>query len=125
MGGVIKGESLPGAEVIITLPNGEVHHVTVGKDGKFSFDIRGFDLKKDDTLKLHFIKDDMMVERDIVVTNEKAENGGTSGSNNSNNKKPGYLPQTGEEAAPFALAGLAIVGGVLTIVMVRKKKEVK
>lgn len=125
VGGVIKGESLPGAEVIITLPNGEVHHVTVGKDGKFSFDIRGFDLKKDDTLKLHFIKDDMMVERDIVVTNEKAENGGTSGSNNSNNKKPGYLPQTGEEAAPFALAGLAIVGGVLTIVMVRKKKEVK
>ena len=67
----------------------------------------------------------MMVERDIVVTNEKAENGGTSGSNNSNNKKPGYLPQTGEEAAPFALAGLAIVGGVLTIVMVRKKNEVK
>ena len=125
VGGVIKGESLPGAEVIITLPNGEVHHVTVGKDGKFSFDIRGFDLKKDDTLKLHFIKDDMMVERDIVVTNEKAENGGTSGSNNSNNKKPGYLPQTGEEAAPFALVGLAIVGGVLTIVMVRKKKEVK
>lgn len=86
------------------MPNGEVHHVTVGKDGKFSFDIRGFDLKKDDTLKLHFIKDDMMVERDIVVTNEKAENGGTSGSNNSNNKKPGYLPQTGEEATPFALA---------------------
>ncbi|GEQ61773.1 hypothetical protein VL4N_11470 [Vagococcus lutrae] len=125
IGGVIKGESLPGAEVIITLPNGEVHHVTVGKDGKFSFDIRGFNLKKDDTLKLHFIKDDMMVERDIVVTNEKAENGGTSGSNNSNNKKPGYLPQTGEEAAPFALAGLAIVGGVLTIVMVRKKNEVK
>ena len=125
VGGVIKGESLPGAEVIITLPNGEVHHVTVGKDGKFSFDIRGFDLKKDATLKLHFIKDDMMVERDIVVTNEKAENGGTSGSNNSNNKKPGYLPQTGEEAAPFALAGLAIVGGVLTIVMVRKKNEVK
>ncbi|WEB81365.1 5'-nucleotidase C-terminal domain-containing protein [Vagococcus lutrae] len=125
VGGVIKGESLPGAEVSITLPNGEVHYVTVGKDGKFSFDIRGFDLKKDDTLKLHFIKDDMMVERDIVVTNEKAENGGTSGSNNSNNKKPGYLPQTGEEAAPFALAGLAIVGGVLTIVMVRKKNEVK
>ena len=46
VGGVIKGESLPGARVIITLPNGEVHHVTVGKDGKFSFDIRGFDLKK-------------------------------------------------------------------------------
>ncbi|UQF18442.1 5'-nucleotidase C-terminal domain-containing protein [Vagococcus lutrae] len=125
VGGVIKGESLPGAEVSITLPNGEVHHVTVGKDGKFSFDIRGFDLKKDDTLKLHFIKDDMMVERDIVVTNETAQNGGASGSNNSNNKKPGYLPQTGEEAAPFALAGLAIVGGVLTIVMVRKKNEVK
>ncbi|EST90349.1 hypothetical protein T233_00490 [Vagococcus lutrae LBD1] len=125
VGGVIKGESLPGAEVSITLPNGEVHYVTVGKDGKFSFDIRGFDLKKDNTLKLHFIKDDMIVERDIVVTNETAQNGGTSGSNNSNNKKPGYLPQTGEEAAPFALAGLAIVGGVLTIVMVRKKNEVK